>query len=160
MWGEHMDINRNGCFWRLERSWKYGWSYRIERVRLSKSYCDDDFVSAPSAHSISQLQSELFRSWEQTASLILHSVPMELQVPKTGYSLAGATVDAKERGRLKWLGIWLRLVVMSRKNKETVTCNTEHLFLYLLFLYFFVFLPTWTKIFQLKNSSALSSSCC
>ena len=70
MWGENMHINRN-CFFRLERSWKYGWSYRIERVRLSKSYCDDDFVSAPSAHSISQLQSELFRRWEQTASLIL-----------------------------------------------------------------------------------------
>jgi hypothetical protein len=44
-----MHINRN-CYFRLERSWKYGWSW-IERVRLSKSYCDDDFVSAPSAHS-------------------------------------------------------------------------------------------------------------
>ena len=78
---------------------------------------------------------------------------MELQVPKTGYTLAGATVDAKERGRLKWLGIWLRLVVMSRKNKETVTCNTEHLFLYLLFLHFYLRGPSYFSFI----SSAISA---
>ena len=75
-----------------------------------------------------------------------HSVPTELQLSKTGdiwRHLAGATVDAKERGRLKWLGIRLRLVIVMSRQKIR-DCHLQ----YWAFVSVPTILPYFTYLYQ------------